>query len=140
MSLSDSQFTQVTPDELPQVWPLIQWHMNSFASRSEGRFQAEDYYSKIQENYMQCWLSIRSQEIEACGLTEIVVYPRKKMLRICGGTGQNRKNWQVFEEYFAIWAKANGCDGLESIQRKGWFRFFKTLGYKQTHIFVERML
>lgn len=127
------------PDELDEVWPRLTPFMDSFALRSHGRFLRDDFYGKIKGNYMQCWLSVRNMEIEACGLTEIVLYPRKQMLRICGGTGQNRKNWQTFENYMAIWAKANGCDGVESIARKGWLKTFQKFGYRQTHIFIERM-
>jgi hypothetical protein len=76
-------------------------------------------------------------EILAVCVTEVINYPRKKYARVMILTGKERKKWMdLYRESIEKWAIGIGCDGVESLARKGWEREFKD--YDATHVLLEK--
>jgi hypothetical protein len=135
-----SYFTGVPYGDIDKVWPYALPWIEDAAKRSRGRFEASDTYKALVERDQQLWISINGGSVEACCVTEIVSYARKKYCRILIGTGRNREHWQEFATVIEEWAKSQGCHGIESIARKGWWKVFSAIftGWSLTHVFIEK--
>lgn len=98
----------------------------------------EDVIGHLYKREWQLWVTGIGRQIDACAVTEIVLYKRKKVcnIRIC--TGQNRQHWQSLMPFLESWAIAQGCTKMESIARKGWAKILKD--WETTHIFIEKEL
>jgi len=74
---------------------------------------------------MQLWVATDENLIFAAMITELVKYPRKKVMRIIaiGGEGMNR--WMRFFPSLEAAALKAGCTGLETLGRKGWLKVLK---------------
>jgi hypothetical protein len=88
---------------------------------------------------MQLWVW-KTYAVKACIVTQIINYPQKRYCRLNIVTGVNRDDWKDSISIIEAWAKSQGCHGMESIAREGWWRVFIRLlrGWKKTHIFIEK--
>lgn len=70
-------------------------------------------------------------------VTEIVVYPRKKVFHVflAGGTLQELID---FHEPAIEWAKAQGCSGMTLSGRFGWEKALASSGWSKKFTMLER--
>ncbi len=92
---------------------------------SEGELEPEDFYIPLIEGDMQLWAALIEEEIIASMVTQIIPYPRKKVLRIISIAGEDMKNWIDNLPIIENWALSNGCTSLECWGRKGWLKILE---------------
>ena len=92
----------------------------------------QDIVSGVKTGTMQLWPARHS-----CLVTEIVIYPRKKLLNIflAGGKLKELMSMQADVEK---WAIREGCDGGMISGRRGWERPLKNLGWKFQHVYYTK--
>jgi len=84
----------------------------------------EDIVSAVKAGAMQFWPAE-----DACAITEIVAYPRKKALHIFLAGG-NMDTIVDMDDSAVFFAKQNGCSHMSIAGRKGWQRILQDKGYK----------
>lgn len=131
---SSARLVGVSVEDLDRVWPLVLPWVEDAARSTNGRMGAEDFYRFVRDRDMQLWVVADEGEIKCCVLTEIVVYPKNKFLRISAAVGQGRDDWQHLIADLKAYAKTHGCRGVESLARPGWER---VLDGTKTHVFLE---
>lgn len=70
-------------------------------------------------------------------VTEIITYPRKRVLNVFLGGGDLNELASMHEEVIA-WAKEQGCTGATISGRKGWERAYAKLGWKPLHTTLQK--
>jgi hypothetical protein len=101
---------------------------------SGGTHNFDDIVSGVKSGHMQLWPTLK-----ACAVTEIVVYPRKKVLHVflaAGDLDQITDAIGVVED----WGKAQGCESLTMNGRYGWQRVLNKRGWTPTMVTMERSL
>jgi hypothetical protein len=91
--------------------------------RCGGTHIFEDIVQGVLTGNMQLWPAE-----DAAAITEIVVFPRKKILNIFLAGG-NMDTIVDMNESAAAFAKANGCDALTIAGRRGWARVLLDHGW-----------
>ena len=86
----------------------------------------EDIVQAVQSGFMQFWPAP-----DACAVTEMLVYPKKKVLHVFLAGG-NMDTIIDMDESAKDFAKFNGCSGMTIAGRKGWIRMLKHKGYVPT--------
>ena len=81
---------------------------------------------------MQLWSAKKG-----CVVTEIIVYPNKKVLHVFLAGGKLEQITDMQDDVVK-WAKAQGCKGMTLAGRKGWKKVFQDDGWKENHIFLEK--
>jgi hypothetical protein len=132
------EVSYVAPEHVEAVWPKVEKYLMGAADYTYGRFTVVDIYKSIVMSGNSLWIAFEGENVLGAVVTNMIAYPRKKMLcmQFCGG------------EQFDLWhnqiiallrqsAKDNGCDGLESSARPGWARIFKDDGYSQCWVTFE---
>ena len=66
---------------------------------------------------------------KGCAVTEIVVYPNKKVLNVFLAGGKLEQITDMQEDAVK-WAKEQGCDGMSLSGRKGWIKILNKTGWK----------
>lgn len=97
---------------------------------SGGTHAWDDIVAGIRSGHMQLWPGPRG-----CLVTEIVAYPRKRVLNVFLGGGQLEQLVEMAADVEA-WALAQGCDGATIAGRPGWQRVFK--GWRPLHVTLAR--
>ena len=110
-------------DEILRCRPWIE----AALEYSGGTHIFEDIVLGIFEQRMQLWPSEKG-----CIVTEIVVYPRKKVLNIFLGGGELSQLLDMHSDVIS-WAKAQGCTGLIMTGRLGWKKPLEKHGWKVLH-------
>ena len=99
---------------------------------SGGTHDWQDIVDGITSGHMQLWPAERG-----CLVTEITVYPRKKVLNVFLGGGDLEQLIDMHEDVQA-WGKAQGCDGATIIGRPGWERVYQSRGWKRQHTVLAK--
>lgn len=123
-------------------WKLAEPYVKRALDHANGEFLPGDLRERCKEQLAQLWLVTKGDKVVAAGITEIVVYPRKKHCRIITLAGSQAGEWMEFASvYIEQWALAQGCDCMEAITRKGFVPKLQNRGYtyKQA-ILVKELL
>ena len=86
-----------------------------------------DIFQSISEGRMQLWPAPRG-----CMVTEIVIYPRKKVLNIFLAGGELDQLLDMNSDMNA-WAKQQGCTGGTLTGRVGWKKVLEPMGWNLIH-------
>jgi hypothetical protein len=91
---------------------------------SGGTHTFEDVKERILNGQLQLWPAERG-----CAVTEIVVYPRKKVLHVFLAGGEMDQIVDMIDSATA-WSKQQGCSSMTIAGRHGWARVLGKYGYK----------
>ena len=109
-------------DELIRCKPWLE----AALELSGGTHTLDDVVQAIIKGEMQFWPAPKG-----CAVTEIVNYPRKKVLHIFLAGGEMQQIIDM-DDSAVEFAKMNGCTGMSIAGRKGWKRVLKDKGYEET--------
>jgi hypothetical protein len=99
---------------------------------AHGTHLFDDIADGIRKGVMQLWPTPRG-----CIVTEIVVFPRKKVVNIFLVGGELDQIVDMHESVIQ-WAKSQGCSALTGHGRAGWERPLKKYGWNVTHVSYEK--
>lgn len=92
---------------------------------SGGTHLYEDIVKSIVSGHMQLWPAENG-----CAVTEIIVFPRKKVLHVFLAGGELTQITDM-DDSAANFAKSQGCTGMTLAGRKGWSRVLKAKGWAE---------
>ena len=92
-----------------------------------GTHDIIDIYAGLYKGTMQLWPAEKS-----CLVTEIINYPKKKVLNIFLGGGDLTEILSMHEDVIR-WAKDQGCTALNMTGRFGWKKPLAKHGWKPMH-------
>ena len=94
---------------------------------SGGTHNFDDVAEALASGKMQLWPAPKG-----CIVTEIVVYPRKKVLNVFLGGGELDQLMDMHKDVIA-WSKAQGCVAVTITGRHGWKKPLTKHGWKPLH-------
>jgi hypothetical protein len=110
-------------DELARCRPWIE----AALEYSGGTHSFDDVAEALASGKMQLWPAPKG-----CIVTEIVVYPRKKVLNVFLGAGELDQLMDMHKDVIA-WSKAQGCVAVTITGRHGWKKPLTKHGWKPLH-------
>jgi hypothetical protein len=86
-------------------------------------YQPEDILDRIEQGFFQCWAVSDGGQLIAALVTQILNYPRRKVLDVylVGGKDMNKwadNVWLALKEY----GRQNGCTAARGFGREGWVK------------------
>lgn len=99
-----------------------------------GTHLFEDVADMVAQGRAQVWING-----DTIGVTEIIVYPRKKVLNgwLAGG---NLRELMPMMPAAAEWGRAQGCEAFTIAGRPGWLKVMKRLGFEPGLTLLEAKL
>lgn len=94
---------------------------------SGGTHFFEDVVDGLAKGTLQLWPAKR-----ACIVTEIVVYPRKRVVNVFLGGGELEQIMDMHADVIE-WAKSQNCTALTMSGRFGWQKPLKAHGWTRQH-------
>lgn len=123
--------SMVPPQMISQIWPSVEGYLAKASEYTNGRYEVQDILDTITDYGYYLWVAFDDAVIKGAVVTNIVAYPRRKVLcmQFCGGVelAQWKDPMLQILQSFAFDA---GCDGIEATARPGWAKIFKNDGYK----------
>lgn len=101
---------------------------------SGGTHDFADIVGGVVEGRMQLWAGDK-----ACAITEIIVYPKKKVLHtfLAGGDKEQIRDMQ---DSAMAWGKQQGCTAMSIAGRRGWLRELRPDGWKEQFTTLQRAI
>lgn len=118
----------VRPDDVKYIWDIVEPLIKKALNHAAGEMDSSDVLNLINKGREILWVGIKDKEIFCAGTTEIIHYPKKKVLRIitfATKPGYYYKLWGDFIDTLERFGKDNKCDAIEAWARKGLARKLK---------------
>ena len=132
------EITYIRPKDIDSIWSKVKPFMEVAAEYTYGRFTTNDIRTGYKEGNQQFWLAHEGEEVLGFSITEVTDYPQTRALVMHFTGGKNLPLWKApMLKDIQEFAKANGCDIIESYGRVGWGKVFKEDGYKARFTFYE---
>jgi hypothetical protein len=130
----------IPSENVDQIWPLIEGRIEEACLTSRGKEKAFDIRRSAHHGEKQIWVvwDEEAKDVLAAVVTELVIYPRKKVCHIQICVGEERERWQHHTRIIEDWAREKGCRGMSLVARPGWSRVLRKFGYETTHHMVEK--
>lgn len=112
----------VNSDDVEYVWHEVKPLIEKALAYAEGELYSEDVLQRIFDETQTLWLGMKDGEIFCSGVTEIITYPRKRVLRIitfATKSGHDYEHWKDFVEVIEGFGVRHGCSAIEAWTRKG---------------------
>lgn len=136
-----TRLVPIPANSLAEAWPQIAPFIAAIAEGSSGKYMSADLVKAVSARDMQLWATITADnEMLGVATSEVVQFPRKKVSRLIGATGTDSNLWLEHMTEIEDWARQLGCTANEPIARPGWEKVLMPLGYKKTHVMLEKQL
>ena len=115
----------VNSEDIELVWDEVIPLVEKALSHAEGELIQSDIRKHLDTGDLRLWVALQDRDIIASMVTEIIQYPRKKIVRVITVAGKDMSMWYDFLPMLEGYAVRNGCSSLEAWTRKGMTRKLK---------------
>ena len=124
VEIAEAPRVRLFPVPLRPPWPAGMWgYLERIAQRSSGRYLACDLAALVSGNRVAAWLVLVDAVDRGLILTEILIYPQLKAVRVFGLAGDGMEDWlDAAEAEITAFGESRGCSRLEAGGRSGWER------------------
>lgn len=124
----------MAPDSAFDVVEAYRPYIERALRHSGGTHSFEDVKEAIEQGLMQLW-----PVPGGCIVTEILQFPRRRVLNVFLGGGDMAQLLDLHESVIA-WAREQGCDAVRASGRWGWKRVLPKHGWEPMHMNYERSI
>lgn len=117
----------------PSPQQIRDW-INDALAYSGGTHTFDDVLAGIRSGRMQLWPAERG-----CAVTEIVIYPQKKVLHVFLAAGELDQILDM-QKSAAEWGRRQGCATMTLAGRLGWSKVMKSQGWDAKMVVMEKEL
>ena len=110
----------VQPEDVPYIWDQVAPLLDRVREHTEGALETDDYLGELSDGNMQLWIATENNGLHSIMVTQIAVYPQKKVLKIISMAGSEFSRLYEFNDMVESFAIKTGCSGMELWGRKGW--------------------
>ena len=112
-------------EDIHLVWDDVVPLIEKALQHAEGELVPDDIKKHLDKGDLRLWVALEGKETIAAMVTELIQYPRKKIVRVITLAGKNMDMWYDFLPMIEGYAIRNGCSSLEAWSRKGMARKLK---------------
>jgi hypothetical protein len=121
----------VLSTQLGTFWRDLEGFVTDALHYADDALASEDIRKLCESRDMQMWVAILDDQIQGAATTEVVQYPRRKMVRVVTLAGDRFPEWRDdMDRALQAFAERVGANGIEIYGRKGWEKRLDDLGYK----------
>ncbi len=115
----------VEAEDIDMVWDDVAPLIEKALRHAEGELIPDDIKKHLDSANLRLWVALEDKDVIAAMVTEIIQYPRKKIVRVITLAGKNMGLWYDFLPMLEGYAIRHGCSSLEAWTRKGMTRKLK---------------
>ena len=112
-------------EDVDMVWDETYPFIKKALRHAEGELKPEDIKKHLDSGDLRLWVALKDKDVIASMVTEIIQYPRKRIVRVITLAGKDMNLWYDFLPMVEGYAIRNGCSSLEAWTRRGMTRKLK---------------
>jgi len=134
------QTSLVPPDYISSIYSEIEPFLDKLVPVTNGRFIQIDMLHDLLTGKEHLWIVTDDEEyIVGIVMTEVLHYPRKKILGVQYCSGDNLHDWMDSTlEILENWALDNECESMELTGRRGWVKKLALQEWKEEFVVVRK--
>lgn len=133
------QLLLVSPELLSQVWPHVEPLLLEAKETWGEYYTIESILLLLQAGRAQLWTMNDRDEFILAMVTELLLFPKKKVLNILLIAGSEfREGLELFVDCVEMWAWKQGVTKSTAVGRKGLLRLLKPYGYSERVVALEK--
>lgn len=129
-------------ENVADVWDRVEPLLAKAMKIANDRYRTIDLLDQILRGEQFLWIAFdEEKEIKAAITTRLIDYPGKRVLSLqfCGG--DDMEQWlSEFHDTLEKFARAEHCEAMELVGRKGWVRALEDKGWSSSLVLVEKEL
>lgn len=137
-SLSSLTVYGVMATHIDLVWHEVIPLLKRSLEYADGKYEVGDVYAFLKSRDMQLFVCMRHGVVASFAITQIVNYPRKKILYVLFAAGIDLHEWPDYMQQIIDWGHVMQCNDIEVPGREGWARVLREQGFKKAYT-VARM-
>lgn len=116
----------VAQHHVARIWPSVAKYVADSLEYANGVYLPEDIQGFCIEGKMQLWIATRGDRVLAALVTEIMDFPRMRIVSVPFIGGTDMRAWFRKALYtIEAWSKEMGCVGMQGGARRGWGKLAK---------------
>lgn len=118
----------INSSNIPKVWAEVKPLIDKALAHADGEMDSSDVLTLLFKEQQILWVGFKDDGIFCAGTTEIVNYPKKRVLRIitfATKSGHDYDLWKDFIHTLEGFGQMCGCVSIEAWVRKGLARKLK---------------
>lgn len=133
------EICMLTEPSIERYWHSIEAMMRQ-VPKSLGDWTPESLYRRALSGGVQVWSVGDNQRILMVLLTQIAIFPQRRVLEIFWAAGQGLfvDAQELIDATMDLFAKKENCSRIDVIGRDGWDRVLKERGFKRSAIIWSR--
>ena len=130
----------VGPDNVPKFRGELERLLDPANKYYSRYFNLEDIIEKARQGKFQIWFAREQGVPFFCMVTEILIYPKSKVLSILQIGGDELRGFHVNMDYVENWARMVGCTHVETQCRDGIAKLLERQGYKKRAVTISKYI
>ncbi len=132
----------ITSQYVEPAWEYVEGYIANALKYGIGEYLPEDIKIACKEQRMQLWIKYEDEEVKGAFVTQILDYPRVKVLLVLLLGGNEFIKWRdEVDEVLLRFGKEHNCKFVEGFGRKGWGNYLKDFNYKeQVRVFSKEIV
>lgn len=127
----------VPPSEVEYIWGCVYpWIKRAMERGDLGTFDAVE--DDVINGRALLWLVWNDPDIDGCAVTQLGRTEKSKVCTIVACGGEDARHWVSLIRKIEEYAKAEGCDAVRILGRKGWLRLLPD--YNAPKVVLEKRL
>ncbi len=118
---------------IDKVWFDVAPLLEKAVAYSDGKYHLDDVYAALINRDMQLWVAYDDTGLKVCCVTQILSFPRKRVMLLVFVAGKDSDDWLHLIEKLKEFAKEHQCHTVEFYGRPGWEKTTKDIGFKKIH-------
>ncbi len=119
--------------EVLRYWPALEPYIELALSYSLGEYEACDVLAALEAGRMQAWAVAQDGDLLCVVVTEVIRYPRRIVVNLLFGAGEQMTAWRPLIETLKAWALERGAHEVRVIGRPGWERALSNFGFVKAY-------
>ncbi len=131
-------FLGVPPQDLGRAWPHVKEFIELALARTAmgALFAEKDIYNQVLQQEMQLWVVLVGGEMLGAFTTQVIIYPKARVLDIPLLGGERYEEWEVsVAETVKGLARSANCSLIRGYGRIGWAKKLKSHGLRPSLYF-----
>lgn len=128
----------VDPEKVDELWPHVRPFIDAAFDTELGDDNTDSVKADLDARHALLWIVWNGNKLIAAATTKIVRVPAKKLCIITTCAGQDLSRWLHFLVDMEKYAKAEGCDAMRIMGRRGWKAMLPT--YHEPWVCLEKEL
>jgi len=124
-----------------QWWPKVKIQVERVLNKFNDTTPIDNIYQDLKSSNRQLWvITDVNNNFKGCILTQIQDYYKQRIGTITHVAGQDFEKWVTAVEPLRGYFKAEGCDVMRAVGRRGWRDYLSEVDLKPKYIVYERNL